>query len=97
MEPAAPDSATAAGQPTAGQSPALVVGLDPSTRRVMGQAATEALGLGHNYIGTEHLLLGLMRDPSRWAAQAPALQGVGAGEVREAVVALLDLYLRERG
>lgn len=35
----------------------------PRSKKLMEVALREALSLGHNYIGTEHLLLGLMRDP----------------------------------
>jgi ATP-dependent Clp protease ATP-binding subunit ClpC len=49
----------------------------------------EALQLGHNYIGTEHILLGLIREGEGVAAQVLVKLGVGLREVRERVVQLL--------
>ena len=36
----------------------------PKVKEVINYSKQEAIGLGHNYIGTEHLLLGIMREPS---------------------------------
>jgi hypothetical protein len=49
---------------------------DESARRVLTNAQDEAMRLDHNYIGTEHLLLGILRDPDGLACAA--LMGVGA-------------------
>jgi ATP-dependent Clp protease ATP-binding subunit ClpC len=48
-------------------------------------ARDEALALGHNYIGTEHLLLGLLREQRSPAAQVLEVLGVRVGEVRAEV------------
>ncbi len=56
----------------------------------MGQAVlATALDLGHNYIGTEHIVLACLRDPSSMIAMA--LKDVGAtdAKVRPAILAAL--------
>jgi hypothetical protein len=81
--------------PRPGPEPA-VVPLDPATRRALTDALTEALHLGHNYIGTEHLLLGLLHDPASWAAQLLARHGAKASDIRQQVTNLLNDYLRRK-
>ncbi|HEV8638540.1 MAG TPA: Clp protease N-terminal domain-containing protein [Chloroflexota bacterium] len=54
-------------------------------RRVMGFAQDEAQRLNHNYIGTEHVVLGLVRETEGVAAQALAGMGVEPNKVRTAV------------
>jgi ATP-dependent Clp protease ATP-binding subunit ClpC len=44
---------------------------------------------GHNHLGTEHVLLTLLRDASGLAARALARSGVDAGQVREQVLVML--------
>ncbi len=56
-------------EPTSGQIP-----FTPRAKKVLERALTEALSLGHNYIGTEHILLGLVRENEQVAGQ---MQGVG--------------------
>jgi Clp amino terminal domain, pathogenicity island component len=56
-----------------------------------------ALDLGHNYIGTEHILLGLLRVPESGAAQALTDLGVTHDRVREAVVVALAGFQAGRG
>jgi prophage maintenance system killer protein len=73
-----------------GQSPpASQTPFTPRAKMVLELSLREALGLGHHYIGTEHLLLGLLREGQGVAAQV--LVGVGAdlGRVRERVLAVL--------
>jgi ATP-dependent Clp protease ATP-binding subunit ClpA len=48
----------------------------PLAAQVLGGALTEAISMGHNYIGTEHVLLGLFGQPEGLAAQI--LEGAGA-------------------
>lgn len=58
----------------------------PEAKTVIERSIVEASGLGHNYIGTEHLLLGLTHDVQ---ATGILLQfGVASGDVRKAVVKL---------
>lgn len=56
------------------------------TKRVLQFAAEQADGLRHNYIGTEHLLLGLLREESSVAASVLVGRGLRLDEVRNLVV-----------
>lgn len=73
-----------------GESPATgQIPFTPEAKETLELALREALALGHNYIGTEHVLLGLLR-----ADQGPALEilrdlGVGHEAVREQVIGLV--------
>jgi ATP-dependent Clp protease ATP-binding subunit ClpA len=58
-------------------------------RQVVVLAQDEARGLGHAYIGTEHLLLGVLREEEGIAARTLASLGVGIDETRAAVVELV--------
>jgi len=59
--------------------------LTPRTKRVIELAVDEARRLGHHYIGTEHLLLALMRDSEMLSAQVLANLGLNLDAVREEV------------
>lgn len=61
----------------------------PRAKKVLELAVTEARNLGHNYIGTEHLLLGLIREAGGVAAQTLTSLGADLGKVREEVSNLL--------
>ena len=61
----------------------------PRAKKVLELSLREALALGHNYIGTEHILLGLLREEKGVAAQILAGQGVGYDGVRSMVELLL--------
>jgi len=61
----------------------------PRAKKVLELAVTEARNLGHNYIGTEHLLLGLIREGEGVAAQILTNLGADLERVREEVIALL--------
>jgi ATP-dependent Clp protease ATP-binding subunit ClpA len=63
----------------------------PRAKRVLELALEEAQGLGHNYIGTEHLLLGLIRENDGPAAHVLRNLGVGTEAVREEVAELLGV------
>ncbi|HXV19223.1 MAG TPA: Clp protease N-terminal domain-containing protein, partial [Candidatus Omnitrophota bacterium] len=73
--------------------PATVVSGDlpftPKAKKVMELAMEEARTLGHNYIGTEHLLLGLIREGEGVASQVFANMGLDLEKVREEVIKLL--------
>ncbi|QBD79743.1 helix-turn-helix domain-containing protein [Ktedonosporobacter rubrisoli] len=58
-------------------------------RNVLSSASEEAKALHHNYIGTEHLLLGLLREGEGIGAQTLQKLGVEADKVREAVIAII--------
>ncbi|MEK7291080.1 MAG: Clp protease N-terminal domain-containing protein, partial [Planctomycetota bacterium] len=61
----------------------------PRVKKVLEYAMEEARALGHNYIGTEHLLLGLLREQEGVAAQVLLNLGVKLEDVREEVITLL--------
>ena len=63
----------------------LAARLDGHARRALTLAHEEAHGYGHNYIGTEHVLIGIIREGEGGAARALGSLGVGLGETREAV------------
>lgn len=58
-------------------------------RKVLIQAQEEAWGFNHNYVGTEHLLLALMRDPASLGAKVLAALGLTAEPVRAAILELI--------
>jgi ATP-dependent Clp protease ATP-binding subunit ClpA len=62
----------------------------PRAKKVLELALREALDLGHNYIGTEHILLGLIREGEGVGAQVLTKLGATLDQVREQVIALLD-------
>jgi ATP-dependent Clp protease ATP-binding subunit ClpC len=66
------------------------VGLTPRAKRVIELAIDEARRLGHNYIGTEHLLLGLVREGEGIAAGVLASLGVNLDKVRHEVIRVLS-------
>ena len=67
----------------------------PQAKRVLELAIEEARQLGHNYIGTEHLLLGLMKEGQSIAAKILESLGARLDEVRQETLALLgDQYYR---
>jgi ATP-dependent Clp protease ATP-binding subunit ClpC len=57
--------------------------LSNESKRVLAYAAEEAERLGHKHIGTEHLLLGLLREEKCFAAELLKERGVKLGKVRE--------------
>ncbi len=61
----------------------------PRAKKVLELALREALQLGHNYIGTEHILLGLVREGEGVAAQVLQKRGADLARVRQTVVELL--------
>jgi hypothetical protein len=70
-----------------GDSPVVgEVGLTPRAKRVIELAIDEARRLDHHYIGTEHLLLGLVREGEGTAAQVFESLGVSLGQTRAEVI-----------
>ena len=63
--------------------------LSPIAKRVIEHAREEARNLNHNYVGTEHLLLGLLAERECMAAEVLGNLGVNSEQVREAVLELL--------
>jgi ATP-dependent Clp protease ATP-binding subunit ClpC len=66
---------------TTGQIP-----FTPRAKKVLELSLREALTLGHNYIGTEHVLLGIARENDGVAARILLDKGAGADAIRDAVV-----------
>jgi ATP-dependent Clp protease ATP-binding subunit ClpC len=64
----------------------------PRAKKVLELSLREALQLSHNYIGTEHILLGLAREGQGVAAQVLVKQGATLDAVRSAVLKLLEGY-----
>jgi ATP-dependent Clp protease ATP-binding subunit ClpC len=69
----------------------------PRAKKVLELALREALQLGHNYIGTEHILLGLVREGEGVGAQVLRNRGASLDAVRVEVVSLLTGYQEEAG
>ncbi len=77
------------------ETPGRHIPFTPRSKKVMELALREALQLGHNYIGTEHVLLGLVREGEGVAAQVLVKLGADLPRVRQQVVQqLADLPLR---
>ena len=66
-------------------------------RRVVVQAQEEARTLGHSFVGTEHILLGLLSEGEGVAARVLTELGADLDEARQQVTRILDEYQRERG
>lgn len=76
-----------------GQQPATGhIPFTPRAKKVLELSLREALQLGHNYIGTEHILLGLIREGEGVAAQVLNNLGADMGTVRQNVIQLLSGY-----
>jgi ATP-dependent Clp protease ATP-binding subunit ClpC len=76
-----------AGSPPTGSPP-----FTPRAKKALELSLREALQLGHNYIGTEHMLLGLIREGEGVAAQVLVSLGADLSRVRQQVVELLSGY-----
>ena len=70
------------GEAGAGKKHRLGIPFTPSAKKALELSLRESLRLGHDHIGTEHLLLGLVRDSDSTAAQILAAQGADADAVR---------------
>ncbi len=66
--------------------------LSEKSIRALQLALHEALQLGHTHIGTEHILLGLIRDGDNGAEALLSSLGANLGRVRQEVIQLLDGY-----
>jgi len=71
------------------QAPSGHIPFTPRAKKVLELALREAQQLGHNYIGTEHILLGLIREGSGVAAQVLVMLGADLNRARQQVVRLL--------
>jgi ATP-dependent Clp protease ATP-binding subunit ClpC len=75
-----------------GSSPSGHIPFTPRAKKVLELSLREALQLGHNYIGTEHILLGLIREGEGVAAQVLIKLGADLSRVRQQVIQLLSGY-----
>jgi ATP-dependent Clp protease ATP-binding subunit ClpC len=74
------------------QQPTGHIPFTPRAKKVLELSLREALQLGHNYIGTEHILLGLIREGEGVAAQVLVKLGADLNRVRNQVIQLLSGY-----
>ena len=73
-------------------TPAGHIPFTPRAKKVLELSLREALQLGHNYIGTEHILLGLIREGEGVAAQVLQKLGADLDRVRQTVIQILSGY-----
>jgi len=69
--------------------PADPIPFTPRAKKVLELSRREALAMGHNYVGTEHILLGLLREGDGVAAQVLVRLGADLNRVRQQVIQLL--------
>jgi ATP-dependent Clp protease ATP-binding subunit ClpC len=79
-----------------GSSPSGHIPFTPRAKKVLELSLREALQLGHNYIGTEHILLGLIREGEGVAAQVLVKLGADLSRVRQQVIQLLSGYAGQK-
>src|SRR5664279_5087923 len=74
------------------QAPSGQIPFTSRAKAALELSLREALQLGHNYIGPEHILLGLIREGEGVAAQVLGKLGADLGGVRQQVIQLLSGY-----
>ena len=74
------------------QAPSGHIPFTPRAKKVLELSLREALQLGHNYIGPEHMLLGLVREGDGVAAQILVRLGADPNRVRQQVIELVHEY-----
>src|SRR5271170_1072184 len=79
------------------QAPSGHIPFTPRAKKVLELSLREALQLGHNYIGTEHILLGLVREGEGAAARVLVDLGADLSRVRQQVIQLLSGYGQQGG
>ncbi len=75
--------------PKGDKNPPQSISYTPRAKRVIELAIEESQNLGHNYVGTEHLLLGLLREGEGIAAQVLTNLGIDLKKARKEVIQLL--------
>jgi len=78
------------------QAPSGHIPFTPQAKKVLELSQQEALRLGHNYVGTEHILLGLLREGDGVAAQVLVRLGADLNGVRQQVIRLLQAHHESR-
>ncbi|MEN6414649.1 MAG: ATP-dependent Clp protease ATP-binding subunit [Veillonellales bacterium] len=76
-----------------GQSSNQEIGYTPRAKKVIELAINEGMQMGHNYVGTEHILLGLIEEGEGVAAKVLASLGADVNQVRQRVIELLGGYM----
>jgi ATP-dependent Clp protease ATP-binding subunit ClpC len=79
------------------QAPSGHIPFTQRAKEVLELSRREAEELGHDYIGTEHILLGLLREGGGVAAHVLVKLGANLDGTREQVIRLLDEYRRNHG
>jgi len=79
------------------QAPTGHIPFTPRAKKVLEYSLREGLQLGHTYIGTEHILLGLIREGEGVAAQVLVKLGADLNKVRQQVIQLLAGYQSAQG
>jgi ATP-dependent Clp protease ATP-binding subunit ClpC len=79
------------------QAPSGHIPFTEQAKKLLQLSLQESRDLGHNYIGTEHILLGLIREREGVAAQVLSGLGADLDGAREQVIRLLDEYRRKHG
>jgi ATP-dependent Clp protease ATP-binding subunit ClpA len=74
------------------QAPSGHIPVTPRAKKVLELSLREALALGHHYIGTEHILLGLIREGDGVAAQVLVNMSADLNRVRQRVIQLVHEY-----
>jgi ATP-dependent Clp protease ATP-binding subunit ClpC len=79
------------------QAPSGRIPFTEQTKKLLQLSVQESRGLGHDYIGTEHILLGLIREREGVATTVLSELGADLDGAREQVIRLLDEYRRDHG
>src|SRR5207253_7993692 len=79
------------------QAPSGHIPFTPRAKKVLELSLREALQLGHNYIGTEHILLGLLREGEGVAAQVLMKIGLDMQKIRQTVLQAMQGYQGQQG
>jgi ATP-dependent Clp protease ATP-binding subunit ClpC len=69
----------------------------PAAKQTLELSLAESVGLGHRYVGTEHLLLGLLRTGDNVAVRVLTELGADLDGARAEIVRILDEYRRDQG
>src|SRR6187431_1965103 len=77
------------------QAPSGHIPFTPRAKKVLELSLRESLQLGHNYIGTEHILLALIAEGEGVASQMLTQQGLALSTVRTKVIQLLQGYVKQ--
>jgi ATP-dependent Clp protease ATP-binding subunit ClpA len=96
IEPADLRAELVASMDPATARPEGVVPFTPLAKRALEDATKQALALGHNYLGCEHLLLGLLATEDGLASRVMRRMGMELRTTRRSVMAALGALVRER-